>query len=216
MQPRTKIIPANSSFGFIFRMVANGGGTGLSPKTYSVLGAAFATNQFLLGATDDNVAGVTLGWPSDPGDSPDPANRVPPTGRVYDADVSPNNIRLSQVSLQSLRMTHGIRAVPSQPYLPSSFAYQRDVTAAAANDIIGDFSGCKRVTVQLIADAAGPPPPLGSGIVANGLFMSLAQPVTTAPAPTLHTFHLSNLGDIQVVNLSAGIVTIGVHVETDL
>lgn len=211
MQPRAKIVPSNASFGFIFQMVPNGAGGGVNPKTYGVLSPA---NQLLLGATDDNVAGVSLGWPSDPGDSPDPANRVPPFGRVYVADYSPNNIRLSQVSLQSLRMTHGIRSEPSRPNLPSSSYFERSVAAAAVDDIIGDFSGCRRITVQLLHDAAEPPASIG--LLVNGMAMGLSLPVATAPLINAHTFHLTNLGEVQVVNLSSGIVTVGVHVETDL
>lgn len=214
MKNRAKIVPANASFGFVFQMVANGGGGGTNPKTYGILSAA---NQLLLGSTDDNAAPVSLGWPSDPGDSTDPANRVPPGGRAYVANFSPNNIRLSQVSLQSLRMSHGIRSEATRAYLPSSSFFNRNNAGAPAADVIvGDFSGCKRIAVQLINDAAGPPPPAGSGVVVNGLFLSLAQPVTTAPQPTLHVFHETNLGSIQVVNLSAAVVTVGVHVETDL
>lgn len=219
MTARAQIIPSNASFGFIFQMVANGGGTGTNPKTYSV--TTFGNND-LLGATNDNAPGVTLGWASDPGDSSDPANRVPPTGRQYDAQVSPNNIRLSQVSLVSLRMTHGIRSIVQQAYLPSSFAYQRDVQAGIGppvdNDaIIGDFSGCRRITVQLIDEVIPDPPPGGQlSIVVNGIVLSRVQAAGAAPMPQLHTFHLNNLGAIQVVNLSAGIVTIGVHVETNL
>lgn len=215
---RTKLVPSNSSFGFVFAMVANGGGSGSNPKTYSILGAAFATNQFLLGSTSDNAAGVSLGWSSDPGDSPDPITRAAPITRQYDANVSPNNIRLSQVSIQSLRMTHGIsypRGVTPQPYLPTGFAFERTTSGAPAADaIVGDFSGCRRITVQLINDAGGGPPAIG--LLANGIALGLGQAAARGPLPNMHVFHETNLGAIQVVNLSSGIITVGVHVETDL
>lgn len=216
---KVRPIPGNSSFGFIFQMVPNGGGGGASPKTYSVTDPA---NQFLEGFTDDNAAPVSRGWPSDPGDSTDPVNRTPPASRAYIANQSPNNIRLSQVSLVSIRYSHGIWREKNRQYLPTSTFFDRDLSGAPANnEIIGDLSGCRRITVTLIDDAtAGNIPPFVS-LIANGIGLGLgtfrnAEGLGRGQMPVLHTFHLNNLGAVQVTNLSAAVITVGVHVELSL
>lgn len=218
-------VPRNATFGFSFLIEANGGGTGTNPKTYGIDNPA---NQFLLGATSDNAPGVTLGWPSDPGDSPDPANRVAPLSRQYDAGVSPNNIRLSQVSLQSITASYGIRSEPSRPNLPTSFFWQRSLNGlpGAADDIVGDLSGIRRLVVTLnhprqdalLEAVIGGLPQFGRILVNGSILLNETMPQVE--------LEVSNLGLVTVVNLSTGFdgegmivpirAVVGVHVEANL
>lgn len=202
----TKVIPGNASFGFTFRIVGNGGGFGTAPKAYD---PTIVGNDNLLGFTDDNTAGVTLLWASDPGDnSPPPVGA--PGSRVYDpappfTALSPNNIRLSQVALNSLRASYGIRSTPKAAMLPTSFGFNRSLSLAqAADDIVGDIGGIRRITVSLLT-----PIPPGFFVLCNG-----SIPLNDF-MPSF-TFHLNNLGAVTVVNQTGAPAIIGVHCEINL
>lgn len=216
----------NACFGFSFLLAANGAGPGANPKIYSAL---TPTNQFLLGFTDDAIAGVTLGWESDPGDNIFPPGypsvpAIPPTSRAYPAApgpfFSPNNIRLSQVSLKSLTASYGIRALPGQNSLPTGFAYGRNLFNLGAqpdNSIVGDFAGCRRVRVSLISPGAFSAAAHVGFVLLNG-----SIPLTRLN-PTVE-LDVNNLGDITVVNMStdgaeqpaAVQAVVGVHVELNM
>lgn len=206
-QPITGLAVSNGgSFGFCFLLEANGGGTGTNPKDYLIYKPG---NFDLKGQTDDNAPGVTPLWPSDPGDFPNQAFVQPPT-RQYDVEVSPNNIRLSQVSIDSLTATHGIRPMPQQFSLPNSFGFSKD-PSVPGNLIVGDLQGISKLTVSILGHedygvvfGGAERLLVNNSIVLGPLFAGLNQS---------HTFTETNLGQIQVVNLCQTRIVVGVHCE---
>lgn len=211
-QPNPSVAYANTgSFGFSFVLEGNGGGTGTNPKTYSI---ADPNILFLKGVTNDNAPGVSVQWPSDPGDFPNSAFPAPPN-RQYDPEVSPNNIRLSQVSIDSLTATHGIRPSPQQASLPSSYGFTKDPSVPAIPPLVGDLQGIRKLTVSLLARRDGAPfLPDDMVLLCNSIMIyGAANIAAPSPGSQKHTFEFTNLGNVQIVNLSAVRLVIGVHCE---
>lgn len=194
------IIICNGSIGFVFLMKAN------RTPTYSIADIA---NDNLLGTTTDGIAFVSKGWPSDPGDSVFPALTAG-GGRDYAtpgaAEQAPNNIRLSQVPLISVRASHGISRGLGQENLPTSSNFgsnglNTNNTLAGSFPTIGNLGGFSRITVSIMS-------PVDTG----NLLVNCSVQLNTAKR--FHTFNEANLGLIQVVNLDdSDTVLVGVHCE---
>lgn len=207
MTKPAKIAVPSGTFGFSFRMRANGLG-GTFPKLYSITGA----NTFLLGLVSEFSPVTFFGWASDPGDNVFPTfsrDYGPANGGVVADGLCPNNVRLSQVPLSSLVASFGIGPGLDQVNLPTSTNYNNPNfnTSPGAVNTLGNFGGFKRATISLLD-------PLLAGLVlVNGaLLNSGAANNFEGRWPV----EVSNMGAITVVNLTPATITVGVMVEMDL
>ncbi len=194
------------TLGFSFIMRPNGTG-GTFPKTYAVNAIA---NRLMAGQVSEFAANPPFPslWPSDPGDNVFPITSRDygvANGGVLNDNLCPNNIRLSQVPLSSVIASHGIGPGITQRNLPTStnFGVVNLDTTPGAQDTIGNIGGIEKIRVGIVN------PTTSNVLVNGGQLLQLLGLV-------MQDFRVSNLGNIQIVNLSAFEVTVGVVIQMSL
>ena len=203
--PVKRVISAGI-IGFSFIMRPNGTG-GTNPKTYAANAIA---NRLMSGQVSEfavNPANPS-GWASDPGDNVFPTGSRdygPANGGVLADNLCPNNIRLTQIPLSSVIASMGIAPGIGQRNLPTSsnFGVVNLDTTPGAQNTIGNIGGIEHIRVGIVS-------PTSANILVNGgQLLALLNLLT-------QDFRVSNLGNIQIVNLSAFEVTVGVVIQMSL